>query len=434
MLAYLLAPTSNAPLILFRALFGGLVAIFCVIEFGNHRRHFSSTKILLGFEATRFLKRCPQPLVVPLLCLQCGLAVSLAFGWLLPWSALALCVSKAYFMLLDRCRYNNHDYLIVLLSFLFGMVHAADVALVPRWELLIVQLQVAIVYVFGGIAKINRDWLLRAEPFRGDLEALPPRVGWRGTRRVPSIRLAAALKKVALRKETAFAFCWAGLVFDTSIVFLLFFEVTRPYAVVAYVAFHLIAKWLYGLGIFPYLNLAALALFVTPPSMSPVASVPSSVDDLWFFALYLTLQILVPLRRYARAYLPGRRAPIYAEHNNHFSWTMKLVFPSSEYFDLQLFDRATGEKLRSLDLRTLPIFARTSMVVKTRPRALLLLVRSLEPQIVAWAKEAERDLGVRAFVRVSYNKRPSTLIVDPGVDLRKEPVKVFGTYAWQRFE
>lgn len=45
--------------------------------------------------------------------------------------------------------------------------------LVPRWQPFIIQAQIMIVYFYGGIAKINYDWLVRGEPVRTLLSRMP---------------------------------------------------------------------------------------------------------------------------------------------------------------------------------------------------------------------------------------------------------------------
>src|SRR5207342_1729744 len=74
--------------------------------------------------------------------------------------------------LLEEARYLNHFYLLCLISFLlvFLPAHRAfsvDAQLKPKlrsrvapaWTLWLMRFQVGVVYFFGGIAKLNGDWL-----------------------------------------------------------------------------------------------------------------------------------------------------------------------------------------------------------------------------------------------------------------------------------
>jgi hypothetical protein len=63
--------------------------------------------------------------------------------------------------LLEAQRYNNHYYLSVVLSGWFALVGGGGggPSGAPRWALLAVQLQLAAVYFYGGVAKLSDDWL-----------------------------------------------------------------------------------------------------------------------------------------------------------------------------------------------------------------------------------------------------------------------------------
>ena len=78
--------------------------------------------------------------------------------------------------------------------------------------------QIAVVYVFAGIAKLNVDWLLRAEPMHTWLAARTDR---------PLIGFLLDEPTVAV------ALCIAGAAFDLTIVGWLLWRRTRPFAYVA---------------------------------------------------------------------------------------------------------------------------------------------------------------------------------------------------------
>jgi len=87
-------------------------------------------------------------------------------------------VGFTYVFLLEQAQYLNHFYFVSLVSFLMIFVPAHRAASIdalirpklrsattPVWALSLLAGQMGIVYFFGGIAKINRDWL-RGEPMR----------------------------------------------------------------------------------------------------------------------------------------------------------------------------------------------------------------------------------------------------------------------------
>ena len=74
-------------------------------------------------------------------------------------------------------------------------------ALVPAWALWIVRFQVAVPYVYGGLAKLNGDWLA-GEPIRSWLIA----------------RSAQSVVGPWLAQEwLVFTICYGGLVFDEGV-------------------------------------------------------------------------------------------------------------------------------------------------------------------------------------------------------------------------
>ena len=82
-----------------------------------------------------------------------------------------------------------------------------------------------LVYVFAGIAKLNADWLFEAMPLAIWLPAQDqlPFVG-----------------SLFQYKATAYAFSWAGAIYDLTIPFFLLFGRTRWMAYAAVVVFHLL--------------------------------------------------------------------------------------------------------------------------------------------------------------------------------------------------
>ena len=96
------------------------------------------------------------------------------------------------YLLLDQFWYPNHTYLIGLLLFASGFLSAARGSsldalpnpeirshFTPRWTLWLLRVSTRPVVFFGGIAKINSDWL-SSDPMRMWLAAHVdfPVIGW----------------------------------------------------------------------------------------------------------------------------------------------------------------------------------------------------------------------------------------------------------------
>src|SRR4026209_2256323 len=112
-----------------------------------------------------------------------GLAAACVMvGFLYRIAAPVFFLAFTYFFLLDQTRYLNHFYLVCLISFLMCFLPAerafsVDALLrrkirsdvVPAWTLWLLRAQVGIPYFFGGISKLNSDWVPGGEPMRSFL-------------------------------------------------------------------------------------------------------------------------------------------------------------------------------------------------------------------------------------------------------------------------
>ncbi len=164
-----------------------------------------------------------------------------------------------YVELIDKTNYLNHYYFVSLISFLLIFLPAnrcfsLDLFwkpnlkrdTVPAWSINILKFQLAVVYFFAGVAKLNSDWLFHALPLRMWLPA---------NDHLPII--GSFLNKTWV----AYAFSWFGCLYDLSIPFLLLNKKFRPYAYIAVVVFHLMTRVLFPIGMFPYIMIVATLIF-----------------------------------------------------------------------------------------------------------------------------------------------------------------------------
>jgi hypothetical protein len=285
----------------------------------------------------------------------------LGFGWVKPWPGqgmyvhfvvlgLAALVLFAHVFLIDEAYYLNHFYLITLIAFVLVFVPAhralsldarrrpglrSDHA--PAWTLWLLRAQVGIPYFFGGLAKINGDWL-RGEPIGSWLADRTdfPLIG-----------------RFFTSEWMALAFAYGGLLLDLTIVPLLLWKRTRPWAFAAGVLFHGLNAMLFDIGIFPWLMIAATLLFFEPEwprrlgLLPPLARrrrdpdlLPTPARARWTVAAaaaYLAVQVLLPLRHLA---YPGDVS--WTEEGHFFAWHMKLRDKDATA-SFTVKDRDTGE-------------------------------------------------------------------------------------------
>ena len=376
------------------------------------------------------------------------------FGWVKPWAGdgmyvhfavLGLCaacimvgfcyriaaalffVGFTHVFLIEAAYYLNHFYLICLLSFLMIFIPCerslsidawrrpelrSDVA--PAWTLWLLRAQISIVYFYGGVAKINADWL-RGEPMRTwlhDRSDFPVLGAW-------------------FHEEwMVYFFVLGGLLLDLLIVPFLLWRRTRIPAFLAGAAFHLMNARLFSIGIFPWLMLGALLIFFPPdtprriavacglpwtaavvPTVGAAATPLSRRQRLiaTLLALYMLAQILIPLRHFL---YPGDVS--WTAEGHRFSWRMKLREKHGTA-KFTVTDPKSGKNW-AVDLdRYLDSEQRGKM--STNPHMILQFSHFLADQKKLQGYD---DVEVRVRAMVSLNGRKEQLLVDPTVDLAKE--------------
>jgi hypothetical protein len=353
------------------------------------------------------------------------LGLSIAAGFFYRLSTILFFLGFTYTFLLDQATYLNHTYLICLFSFLLIFVPANRALSIdawlnpkirsqttPAWTIWLLRTQIGVVYFYGGLAKVEPDWL-RGEPMRSWLAKRTdfPMIG-----------------RFFREEWMAYGASYGGLLLDLFIVPLLIWRRTRIPAFCLALAFHLInARW-FTIGVFPYLAIAATTLFF-PPSWprrvvfifrGEVTSIPvdnKNFPSQWkqrttlsLVTIYFALQILVPLR-----YLlyPGR---VNWTHEGHrFSWRMMLTQVHTRSF-FYVTDPNTNRTVQVNPRQYLTVSQTNKMGY--RPDMILQFAHYLAS---ALPHLGPKPLKVEARIFNSLNGRKPELFVDPNVDLAAEP-------------
>lgn len=419
------APVDISWLAFFRIVFGCVMLVEVVRYFAyDWIEIFNASDFRFGFYAFEWVKPWPDPGMHLHFAALGVAAVCLALGFCHRFMAAFFFVGFTYVFLLDETRYLNHFYLICLISFLmiFLPAHRAwsvdawlrpvirsDVT--PAWTLWLMRAQIGIPYFFGGIAKLNSDWL-HGEPMRMWLaeRAHMPVIG-------PHVQ----------EEWLVYFFVIGGLLLDLFIVPGLLWRRTRVLAFCAAASFHLLNSQLFRIGIFPWLMLGATFIFFPPDAVRCFlrklgVAAPGTTDHAtvpWWrprrlvavtVALYLAVQVLLPLRHFL---YPGDVH--WTEEGHRFAWHMKLRTKSGDaLFDLA--SPATGRVWLVDPLDHLSDSAYEKMT--THPDMILQYAHYLAGQK---RREGFPDIEVRARAMASLNGRPPRPLVDPRADLAQEP-------------
>jgi uncharacterized membrane protein YphA (DoxX/SURF4 family) len=177
----LFKPVSIAPLVVFRIAFG-LLMFASLIRFWSRgwiEELYIKPKFHFTYFGFEWIKPLPGAGMYIVYAMIVAAALFIALGLFYRIAAVIFFIGFTYVELIDATTYLNHYYFISLAAFLMIWVpanrkYSADVYLkltrpsdvVPAWTIGIIRFQLAVVYIFAGLAKLNYDWLIDAKPMR----------------------------------------------------------------------------------------------------------------------------------------------------------------------------------------------------------------------------------------------------------------------------
>ncbi len=440
--AALFKPVDISFLVFFRVLFGGIMLweSYRYFTHGWIARYYVEPALTFSYYGFSWVKPWPgNGMYIHFAVLGLAAACVMA-GFFYRIAAPVFFLAFTYFFLLDQTRYLNHFYLVCLISFLMCFLPAertfsVDALLrpklrsdvVPAWTLWLLRAQVGIPFFYGGIAKLNSDWIHGGEPMRSWLRPLTKMSGG---------------SPVFTSDGVVYFFVIGGLLLDLLVVPLLLWRRTRIFAFIAAVMFNLMNAVIFDIGIFPWLMLGALLIFFPPDLMRhfarrfmspgeefvdappPPARIAVSCSSLsasqklvlGFLAIYLGFHLIFPLRHYL---YPGNVS--WTEEGHNFSWHMKLRTKSGEaVFTVTHPQSGQTWTIKPEDY----LKPHQLMKVITKPDLILLFGHHLAAEK---RREGYESVEVRARVMASLNGRQPQLLIDPEVDLAKEQMSLLPT-------
>jgi hypothetical protein len=425
MIERLFRPVDIAPLVFFRIVGATLIAIECAGHaLTQFRQPYVEASFHLSWPLTPWLLPGPPAAVYAHMTANVVAALLVALGCYYRAAALCLAIGVGTLLGMEQTAYINHTYLYALYAGILACVPAnAAVSLdarrrpqlaratAPAWCLYLLRFQMAVVYGFAGLAKLDADWL-RAMPLSVwlQLDAGYPLIG-----------------PLLAAPTTAYVMSYGGLVFDLLIVPAMSSARTRRYAFAIAIAFHLTNVVTFGIGTFPWFSLAATALFFPPETFrrlpflssrlpAPVAtasdpSLPGTGRRLFLVAAltaYACLQVAIPSRRF---FIDGN--PGWTEVGHTFAWRMMLRNKVGR-LTLRLHEPATGRTWSEAPARYL--VGRQVRTVSTDPEMIVQLAR----HVARHYAEQGRTVEVRVDAFASLNGRTPRRLVRADVDLARE--------------
>lgn len=426
---HLTRPVDASSLAAFRILFG-VILVAGVVRFllqGWVEVLYVEPQVFLKYWGFSWVRVWPRWGMYVHYAVLAGLAVAIAAGYRTRLAAALFFFGFTYVELMDVTNYLNHYYLVSVTALLMVVLPAGRAmsidarrrrepvaATIPAWCLYLLRFQVAVVYVNAGLAKFGSDWLLHAQPLGIWLAARTetPVIGpWLGAAWV------------------AYAFSWAGFIFDTSIVLFLSLRRTRPFAYGLVLVFHFMTHVFFDIGLFPFLMTAFATIFFEPDwprrvlrwfgarvapagtsALAPAAPLarwtPPRIASAAAVGVFCLLQVLGPLRQFA---YPGD--VLWHEQGMRWSWKV-MVREKNGSITYHARDPETGRTWQVSPTRYLTWRQANEMAGQPD------LVLQLAHHVAAELKEkGVRNPEVRAEAWVSLNGRRSALMIDPTVDL-----------------
>lgn len=286
------------------------------------------------------------------------------------------------------------------------------------WSISFLRLQVAVVYIFAGVAKLNYDWLIKALPLRIWLPAKS---------NMPFIGGLLTIDWMP------YVMSYGGIIYDLTIPFLLLYRKTRPYAFILVIIFHLLTWHLFQIGLFPWVMIISALIFFDKEDylraslklgfikrMTTSSSVYRKTifipkTCILFIILFLTCQIILPLRKHA---YEGDNT--WHEANYRYSWNVMLAEKTGSV-EFTCHNPETGRTWTVYPNEHLTVFQNKQMSFQA-------------DMILEYAHYLEslypEDLVVTASAYVSANGRASQPFIDSCADLTEFESCAFCIQPW----
>lgn len=416
-------PTSIAPLAYFRVAFGFLLFVSTVrfISLGWISNQYLEPTFHFTYFGFDWVKPYSATFLYTLFGGLLISSITVALGIFYRVSSILLFICFTYIELLDKSYYLNHYYFVSVVALIMIFLPANKnysldsffnytqvAAKIPGWIILLLQLQIAIVYVAAGIAKINPDWLFEALPLR---IWLPAKDG---------IPLIGPLFKLSW---IPFVFSWFGMIFDCTIPFFLWWRKSRMLAYFAVVVFHLLTGILFQIGVFPLVMILLTPIFFDEKFHQKLLKKLSlkKADSVYyqpsrfiqsFFIVHLALQIILPFRP-----LLYKGDMFWTEEGYRFGWRVMLAekVGTATFFIREKDALEADEKIVN-NSDYLNLHQEKQMAFQ--PDMILQFAHYLET--VMTQEYGYKNPVIRCESYVSLNAAPSKLLIEPTVDLTEQ--------------
>ena len=421
---------DNSALVIFRILFGLLCFLESVgaIFTGWVKRVFIDPEFTFSFIGFEWLQPLSGNGMYFYYVIMGVFAIGIMLGYKYRLSILGFTILWAATYFMQKSSYNNHYYLLMLISGIMVFMPANRYASIdakqnpklksyamPQWCNLVFVLQLFIVYTYASVAKIYPDWLNT-----NVIEIL-----------MKSKQNYIVVGELLQQKWVHYVLAYGGILFDGLIIPLLLFKPTRKWAFIAAIFFHLFNSFVFQIGIFPYLALAFTLFFFEPKTIQQLFLKKKSFynDDeviipkhktilITLFSICFIIQIGLPLRHHFI-----KDDVLWTEEGHRLSWRMMLRAKSGNT-TYRVENKANGKSYTvSLDDY---LTVKQKRLTSTKPNAIWQFSQRLKAQF----KKDGQDISVYVNCKISVNGKPYKQLINSNVDLANVAFNYFKHNDW----
>lgn len=436
-------------IIFMRIVFGGLafgemMGLFAYYHLTKDT--FNPEKFHFRYHVLDWVEPLPEPFMSIVFIVGLIASLGILFGKFYRASCLTTFIVLLYAFSAEQSLYLNHGYLMIWLSFVLAffpmnrsfsldMKKRPSIRLktVPVYYQFILAFLMGVVYFYGGIAKINPDWI-RAQPlliwmeYKRDLFIIGP---------------------IVKQDIVAWIMAWGGLALDLSCAFLLMFKRSRKLGMGLAIGFHITNVMIFNIGAFPWLSIC-LSLMFFPPELipkfliwleskwrffaarrqrysvkyadygGPMTLPPQRLKQMQILIIALvSIHLLLPLRHHLYSGNVN-----WTEEGHKFAWRMMLRNKNGrgEFLikdaDGTLIKRETGRSL---------LTRRQWRKMIGQPDMILQFAQYLGEK---YQEEGYEDVEVYANISLKLNANDYQQFIDPDVDLMKQKWHAFKSEDW----
>lgn len=393
----------------FRAVFGILI-VEQILSLSPYVYDLQNSHIVLHYPNLQFIEAYSVLLVDVLKHTSIIGAVLLALGILPRLGALLFMLAFGYLFLIDMSWYNNHYYLWCLLAFLFVVVDTHNsYSIIDVFKkdtskkisgiaIQSFKILISIVYLYAAIVKINPDWL----------QGYPATL-WFQNRGYANPNLYGT------------ALSYAGLFYDLLMPFLLWTLPRKIWVAIPYFAFHISNNFMFNIGMFPFVMMAAWLLFAMPNlQFSKLVhqfktAIELQIVRMCIILFFIVFNIVFPLR-----FLLYEGRTSWHRQGYYFSWRMMLDNYEIAEFNF-LVKLPTLNKEYNVDFKQLMTFRQFDNIYND-PYCLWYVSQILKEDAIKKYNEPNPEVYTTSLILL--NQHPKRYLINPRLNLANKEYKV----------